>query len=54
MDLADSPAWRALGLLDDDARKLGGTIAGVKVLATLDGIGEIAERLDVKQALGAR
>ena len=50
-DLASSPAWRVLGLLDDDARKLGGTIAGVKVLAPLDRIGEIAGRLEVTQAI---
>ena len=50
-DLANSRAWRALGLLDDDARKKGGAIAGVKVMGTLDKVGEIAERLGVTQAI---
>jgi FlaA1/EpsC-like NDP-sugar epimerase len=50
-DLANSRAWRVLGLLDDDARKKGGAIAGVKVIGTLDKVGEIAERLGVTQAI---
>lgn len=50
-DLASSRAWSALGLLDDDARKKGGAIAGVKVMGTLDKVGDIAQRLGVTQAI---
>ena len=50
-DLANSRAWRALALLDDDVRKAGGAIAGVKVMGTLDKVGEIAGRLGVTQAI---
>ena len=50
-DLANSRAWRALGLLDDDSRKAGGTIGGVKVMGTLDEVGALAQSLGVTQAI---
>jgi FlaA1/EpsC-like NDP-sugar epimerase len=50
-DLATSREWRVLGLLDDDAKKLGSLLAGVKILGRVDHIGEIATRLGVTQAI---
>ena len=50
-DLAAHPAWRVVGLLDDDPRKRGGELMGEKVFGTLDRIGEVARRLEVTQAI---
>ena len=50
-DLANSSQWRVVALLDDDARKHGGSIHDVKVLGALDRAGEIAERMGVSQAI---
>jgi FlaA1/EpsC-like NDP-sugar epimerase len=50
-DLAKSPQWRVLGLLDDDRAKQGGEIERVKVLGTIDRVGELAGRLGVTQAI---
>ncbi len=50
-ELAASRDWRVVGLLDDDPRKKGGEILGVKVLGALDGVGAAAERLGVAQAV---
>ncbi|MGQ0654218.1 MAG: SDR family NAD(P)-dependent oxidoreductase, partial [Betaproteobacteria bacterium] len=50
-ELAANRDWRAVGLLDDDPDKRGGEIFGVKVLGALDGIGAIAPRLGVTQAI---
>ena len=50
-ELANSQAWRALGLLDDDPRKAGGAIAGVKVMGRLDRVAAVAGRLGVTQAI---
>jgi FlaA1/EpsC-like NDP-sugar epimerase len=50
-DLAGSRQWRVLGLLDDDPRKQGGEIGRVKVLGPVAGVGEIAARLGVTQAI---
>ena len=50
-DLAGSSRWRVVGLLDDDAAKQGGAIAGVKVLGVLGDVGRIAARYEVTQAI---
>src|SRR6185295_16860918 len=50
-DLAQSSQWRVVALLDDDARKHGGTIHDVKVLGALERTGEIAGQMGVTQAI---
>ncbi len=50
-DLAQSSQWRVVALLDDDARKHGGTIHDVKVLGTLERVGEITGQMGVTQAI---
>jgi FlaA1/EpsC-like NDP-sugar epimerase len=50
-DLSSSRQWRILGLLDDEARKQGGEIERVKVLGTIDRVGEFAKRFGVAQAI---
>ena len=50
-DLANSGQWRVVALLDDDTRKHGGAIHGVKVLGTLERAGELAARMGVTQAI---
>ena len=50
-DLAASPQWRVVGLLDDDAGKQGGEVSGVKVLGRIERVGVIAEKLGVSQAV---
>ena len=50
-DLAAHPAWRVVGLLDDDARKQGSELLGEKVLGPIERVGEVASRLNVEQAV---
>ncbi len=50
-ELAASPQWRVVGLLDDDAGKQGAELAGVKVLGAVASVGQMAERLGVTQAI---
>jgi FlaA1/EpsC-like NDP-sugar epimerase len=50
-ELAANPAWRVVGLLDDDPRKRGAEIFGEKVLGPIAEVGAIAERLEVRQAI---
>ena len=50
-DLANSRQWRVVALLDDDARKHGGTIQNVRVVGPFDRVGETAQRLGVAQAI---
>jgi FlaA1/EpsC-like NDP-sugar epimerase len=50
-ELAANEQWRVVGILDDDAGKLGGSVVGIKVLGTLERVGEIALRLNVTQAI---
>jgi len=50
-DLANSSDWRAVGLLDDDPRKQGSAIQGVKILGALDAVGVLAPRYGVTQAI---
>jgi len=50
-DLRSSRQWRVLGLLDDEPRKQGGEIERVKVLGSVDRVGEFARRFGVTQAI---
>jgi len=43
-NLGRSPEWNFLGLLDDDPKKRGRDLQGVKVIGTLADLAEIAER----------
>jgi FlaA1/EpsC-like NDP-sugar epimerase len=42
---------RAVGMLDDDPRKLGRWVADVPILGTIDDLTEVSEHLDVDQVL---
>jgi len=50
-DLARSEEWRIVGLLDDDRNMHGRQIHGVKVLAEIAKLPEIARRLDVRHVI---
>jgi FlaA1/EpsC-like NDP-sugar epimerase len=50
-ELAASRDRRVIGLLDDDPRKLGGEVLGVKVLGSIDAVRRIAEAIGVTQAI---
>jgi FlaA1/EpsC-like NDP-sugar epimerase len=50
-DLANSSQWRAVALLDDDPRKQGGEIQGVKILGRLEQAGPVATRHGIAQAI---
>ncbi|MGQ0545792.1 MAG: polysaccharide biosynthesis protein [Betaproteobacteria bacterium] len=50
-DLAASPQWRVVGLLDDDATKRGAEVAGVKVFGGLERVAQVAEGLGVAHAV---
>jgi FlaA1/EpsC-like NDP-sugar epimerase len=50
-ELAASPQWRVVGLLDDDRRKQGAEIAGVKVHGPIDRVREIADAYRVTQVI---
>src|SRR3970282_1587572 len=50
-DLAANPQWAVIGLLDDDARKHGAEMMGVKVYGGVEQIGQVAERLGVTQVV---
>ena len=52
-ELAQSARWRVVGFLDDDARKQGGEIDGVKVIGPLAAIDEVASRMNVGHAVVA-
>lgn len=52
-ELAHSARWRVVALLDDDERKQGGEIDGVKVIGPLDAIGELASRMNIVHAVVA-
>lgn len=49
--VAQSSEWQVVGLLDDDASKLGRYLHGVKVLGSLAELSVWAERLDVQRAI---
>ena len=50
-ELALSPHLRVVGMLDDDAKKHGASVAGVKIYGGMARVGEVAERLGVAQAV---
>jgi FlaA1/EpsC-like NDP-sugar epimerase len=50
-ELAASPRWQVVGLLDDDAGKRGAAVLGVKVYGGIDRVGEVAKGLEVTQAV---
>jgi FlaA1/EpsC-like NDP-sugar epimerase len=52
-DLASSPRWRVIGVLDDDPQKRGSELVGVKVIGTLSQVAAIAERHGVTQVVVA-
>src|SRR6185503_16857434 len=50
-ELANSPQWRVVGVLDEDPGKRGAALFGVKVLGGIAGIGAHVERFGVVQAI---
>ncbi|HUQ77132.1 MAG TPA: nucleoside-diphosphate sugar epimerase/dehydratase [Burkholderiales bacterium] len=50
-ELAASPHWRVVGLLDDDPAKRGAAVVDVEILGTIARVGEIGDRLGVTQAI---
>jgi FlaA1/EpsC-like NDP-sugar epimerase len=50
-DLARSPQWRVVGVLDDDHTKIGRQLHGVNVLGRLNEISRWQRRLSVTQAI---
>ena len=52
-DLATSPRWRVIGVLDDDPEKRGSELVGVKVLGTVSQVAEVAARYGVTHAVVA-
>ena len=50
-DMATSERWRVVGMLDDDAKKHGASVGGVKIYGGIDRVGETAKRLGVSQAV---
>ena len=50
-ELAADPAWRVVGLVDDDPRKQGAELVGEKVLGPISRVGELAEALAVSHAI---
>ena len=50
-ELAASPQWRVVGVLDDDLAKRGAELIGVKVLGGFADIGRHAQRFEVSQAI---
>jgi FlaA1/EpsC-like NDP-sugar epimerase len=50
-ELATSPQWRVVGMLDDDAGKHGAAVAGVKIFGGIERVGDLARKLGVSQAV---
>ena len=50
-ELERSSEWRVVGLLDDDARKQGSLLHGLRVLGKVDALTETAENLGVHHAI---
>jgi FlaA1/EpsC-like NDP-sugar epimerase len=46
-DLAASPQWRVIGMLDDDAKKHGAAVGGVKIYGGIERVGEVAKSFGV-------
>jgi FlaA1/EpsC-like NDP-sugar epimerase len=52
-ELERSPAWRVVGFLDDDPKKIGRLLNGVKVYARISELPQIADRIDVRHVVMA-
>ena len=52
-DLSRSHEWRVVGLLDDDEKKHGRLLHGVRVIGTLDELPRFAQRLKLRHAIVA-
>ena len=52
-ELAHSPDWCVVGLLSDDARRIGHELQGVKILGPNEDLAVWAEKLSVKRAIVA-
>jgi FlaA1/EpsC-like NDP-sugar epimerase len=50
-ELAASPQWRVVGMLDDDPGKRGAAVGGVKIHGGIERVAESAENLGVTQAV---
>jgi FlaA1/EpsC-like NDP-sugar epimerase len=50
-ELAVSRQWRVVGMLDDDAKKHGAAVAGVKIYGGIERVRESAQALGVSQAV---
>jgi FlaA1/EpsC-like NDP-sugar epimerase len=50
-ELSRSPEWRVIGLLDDDEKKRGRLLHGVRVIGPLDDLPRVAQRLKVRHAI---
>ena len=50
-ELSRSPDWRVIGLLDDDEKKRGRLLHGVRVIGPLDDLPRFAQRLKVRHAI---
>jgi FlaA1/EpsC-like NDP-sugar epimerase len=50
-ELERSPAWRVVGFLDDDPRKRGLLLNGVKVMGRIDELTQIVQRIGVRHAV---
>jgi FlaA1/EpsC-like NDP-sugar epimerase len=52
-EMSRSSEWRVVGFLDDDEKKRGRLLHGVRVLAGLDDLPRIAQRLKIRHAIVA-
>jgi FlaA1/EpsC-like NDP-sugar epimerase len=52
-EISRSHEWRVVGLLDDDEKKAGRLLHGVRVLGALDDLPRLAQRLKVRHAIVA-
>ncbi|HET9403212.1 MAG TPA: polysaccharide biosynthesis protein, partial [Burkholderiales bacterium] len=50
-ELAASPQWRVVGMLDDDPTKRGAAVGGVKIYGEIERVAETAESLGVSQTV---
>ena len=50
-ELARSPEWRVVGLLDDDLQKRGRLLQGVRVMGALEDLPRFAQRLKLRHAI---
>jgi FlaA1/EpsC-like NDP-sugar epimerase len=50
-ELSRSHEWRVVGMLDDDEKKLGRLLHGVRVLGTLEDLPRLSQRLKLRHAI---